>query len=164
MKFSIRTLLGILLLTGIIASIVASRYSPIKLKLGMDQAHVENLLRRSGAHDISDSMSTYTVIIPYDDETTPTAPPEPEFNPTGMWHLDSINLTIETEFTEEKLDKINVWDWSGREMDRYHHCLEYDSVSELTIPLMHASYRCNVLTTKNKGTNPPAHLSRTPQQ
>lgn len=163
MKFSIRTLLAVLLLAGVIAAIVASRYSPIKLKLGMDRSYVETLLQRSGAQDISDGMSTYTVTVPYADGTIPTNPPEPEFNPTGMWHLNSINLTVETEFTNGKLTDINVWDWSGREMDRYHHCLEYDSVSELTIPLMHASYRCKVLATKNKGANPPANLSRTPQ-
>ena len=72
-----------------------------------------------------------------------------------MWHLQSINLTFETEFVDGKLSEINVWDWAGRQLDRYHHLLEYDSVSELTVPVLHGTYRHKILETHNRGINPP---------
>ena len=153
MKFSIRALLAVLLLAAVVTAVIVSRYAPITLRIGMDRAEVENLLRRTGAEDLSDGMS-YTVIDANADGTTSNST-DADFNPTGMWHLSSINLTVETRFVEGKLAEINVWDWRGRQLDRYHHLLEYDSVSELIVPVMHGSYRCEILQTYNKGVNPP---------
>ena len=154
MKFSLRTLLVAVLLTAVVITVILYRYAPINLRLGMDRSRVENLLKHAGAEDISDGMSTYTVVVPNLDGTIPD-PVKAEFNPTGMWHLQSINLTFETEFVDGKLSEINVWDWAGRQLDRYHHLLEYDSVSELTVPVLHGLYRYKILETHNRGINPP---------
>ena len=173
MKLPIRPLLATLAFAAILIAIVVSRYALIEggtlrqaglpemetLTLGMDRDCVEDLLRNIGAEDISAGMSTYTVIVPYPEGTTsadyPDADPVNEFNPTGMWHLSTIDLTVETKFTDGKLSQINTWDWTGREMDRYHDFLEYDSVSELSIPVTQGAYSSEVIETYNQGVNPP---------
>ena len=157
MRLSLRVLFGAVLLAAVATAAVMSRYAPIHLSLGMDHARVERLLRHVGAEDISAGMSTYAVVVPCPDGTTSADYPAPDidFNPTGMWHISGIGLTVETEFDEEKLTEINVWDWTGRELNSYHHTLEFDSVSELIIPVGHLYYRATVLETHNKGVNPP---------
>ena len=157
MKFSLRTLLAILLLAAVVIAVLVSRRAAVHLKLGMEDSRVESLLRSVGAKDISDGMSTYYVL-----EYAAGGPPseyytDPGVNPVRMWHLPSIGLTIETEYDDAKLARINVWDWTGRQLNDYHHALEYDSVSELIIPVLHNSYRCEVLETHNQGVNPPAN-------
>lgn len=150
MNFSLRALLVLVLLASVATAVVLSRYSPINLRLGMDRSRVENLLRHAGAEDVSDGMSTYAVVVPNPGETTPD-PVNGEFNSTGMWHLASINLTFETEFADGKLAEIKVWDWTGRQLDRYHHAVEFDSVSELTVPVLHGTYRYKIIETNDRG-------------
>ena len=71
MKFSLRTLLVAVLLTAVVTTVILSRYAPINLRRGMDRSRVENLLKHAGAEDISDGMSTYTVVVPNLDGTIP---------------------------------------------------------------------------------------------
>lgn len=146
-------MLMVVCLIAILAAFILSRYAPVVIKKGMTRAQVETLLHRVGAEDLSDQLSTYTVVIPgiTVDSTT---------NRTGMWHLSSIDLTLETVFVDEKLEELYVWDWSGRKLDRYHHLLEYESTTELVIPLLHRSFRYKIVETHNRGVNPPARPTR----
>lgn len=157
MRYSLLAFLAVLHLAAVISAVVVSRYAPISLRLGLDRGTVEGLLRHAGAEDLSDGMSTYTVVVPNLDGTLPD-PVETKFNRTGMWHLASINLTIETEFVGGKLVAINLWDWTGRELDRYLHLIEYDSASELTVPVLHGTYSYKIVETHNPGINPPQRI------
>lgn len=124
MKVSLRTLLLILLVAGIACGTIASRYQPVGLRLGMKVSRVEESLRHLDAEDISDGMSTYLVVIPEDllEGAVPRNDIETSTNSTGMWHVSKLNITVETDYdVDGRLSAINVWDWTGRELNSYHH-------------------------------------------
>ena len=164
MNFSLRTLFTVMLFTAVLFAVVASRYAPVELRLGMSSTKVESLLNYVGADNISDEMSNY-FLTSYPRMTTAEEPadlthsfiddtPELGYNGITFWHLPNLNVTIGMVFSNEKLIQIDVWDLTGREMHAYD-LLEYDSVTSLEIPLMHASYRTEMLKKHNPGANPP---------
>ena len=158
MKYSIRTLLLLLLLCAVASTIVVSRFSPVEISLGMDFSRVEHLLLYVNAESDPGMQSTYSVSVPYKPGThTPIRKSsESSHNGTTMWHMPKLNITIGTVFVDDRLDEIEVWDWAGRKLDRYHHLLEYDVVTNLKIPILHRSYTAEVIRKENRGVNPPS--------
>ena len=129
-------------------AIAVSRYRPVNLELEMTQNDFESALLRLGAIDISEGMSVGT----FDGF-------EPEKNPPvrrgGIWKLSRQNLTIEASFENQRLKDLNLWDWTGRRLNSYHHVLEYDRVSSLTISLLQTRHSAERIETLNLGVNPP---------
>ncbi|MDB2686512.1 hypothetical protein N9Y42_04820 [Mariniblastus sp.] len=121
----------------------------------MDFSRVEYLLLYAGAESDFGMQSTYSVSVPYEPGTPVSKSSEPSNNGTTMWHLPKLNITIGTVFVDDRLDEIEVWDWTGRELDRYHHLLEYDVVTNLKIPILYRSYTTEAIKTENRGVNPP---------
>ena len=129
-------------------AIAVSRYRPVNLELEMTQNDFESALLRLGAIDISEGMSVGT----FDGF-------EPEKNAPvrwgGIWKLSRQNLTIEASFENQRLKNLNLWDWTGRRLNSYHHVLEYDRVSSLTISLLQTRHSAERIETLNLGVNPP---------
>ena len=155
MKFSLRILLVIVLFFGVTCAIIVSRFAPVEFTLGMKYDRVEDLMKYVGADDISDGMSTYSASVPYPDGLGPNDFPDTGANGNVMWHLPKLNITIGTVFNDDQLIEIDVWNWAGRELDRYHHVLEYDSVSSLKIPILHQNFQSELIEKHNLGVNPP---------
>ena len=133
---------------SVLMAVVASRYRPVHLELGMTQNNFESALLRLGAVDISDGMSVGNVKGFEPEENAPVSW-------GGIWELSRENLTIEASFENQRLTRLNLWDWTGRRLDRYHHALEYDRVSSLTISLLHPRHSAERIETLNFGVNPP---------
>jgi len=101
----------------------------VMLALKMSEIEVVAKLESIFAIDITDGMSK---LVPDwgDDDKTPVSDTPITWR---MWVVKSPNLSIETTFQEEKLVKLNVWDWRERKMTSYHHTMQYDSVSMLEV-------------------------------
>ena len=73
----------------------------------MARSYVETLIQGSGAQDVSDGMSTYTVIIPLADGTTPKQSPTlaRSAHSKGTREADSIESSLagrgDQEFNDE---------------------------------------------------------------
>ena len=81
-----------------------------------------------------------------------------------FWSADFSGRLDNTDFIglnelHSQNPTINVWDWTGRECDTYYHALEYDSASELTVPVLKGTYHAKILKVVNEGINPPVRNS-----
>ena len=147
-------LLTLVLFFAMVYAIVVFRFSPVVISVGMDYSRVEQLLLYAGG-DNSEVTSSYSVSIPYEPGKPARDYATLGHNGNTMWHLQKLNMTIGAVFIEDKLIEIDVWDWTGRELDRYHHLIEYDSVDNLRIPILQGSYSAKLLSRENRGVNPP---------
>ncbi len=151
MKYSLRALIILLVLSAMVLAYISSKYASVKIELGMKHARVVELLEYLGAEDITAGMSVNTI-----DDFPPPEGPSRGHTGSTMWHVSRANITIETVFEDDQLIALNLWDWSGRVLDRYHRLMEYDSISELRIPMLHRYHHAEILETHNIGKNPPA--------
>ena len=105
------------------------------ITLGMTESEVVASLEQLGANDISAEMSV-------------TAGARKSH---WMWDMDSPKISLETLFEKGSLKTLNLWDWRTRELNRYHHLMEYDEISEVTINPHRSEFTCDIVATHNPG-------------
>ncbi len=99
------------------ASVDAERSTAMTLKLGMPKSEVSRILHDLGADDRSAGM-----------QVTANAPKS-----DWVWRLTSPNITLETEYEDERLAVMDLWDWRGRKQTRYQSLMRHDRIASLTI-------------------------------
>ncbi|TWU60355.1 hypothetical protein Poly51_06300 [Rubripirellula tenax] len=115
------------------------------LSLGMTETDAVTQLKLVGATDISDGMQT---AIPYTGDAVADTPAA-NSSSWRMWSIDTPDASIETAFEHGKLTQLNYWDWRNRKMTSYHHTMEYDELSSLTINPKDNDFTATVVQTHN---------------
>ena len=84
------------------------------MKLGQSKEETLKILNAINANDISAGMQT-----------------EPYPTKEWMWASQKYDISIETNFQDNKLTRLCIWDWKGRKQSSYHHTMEYFEVSSV---------------------------------
>jgi hypothetical protein len=109
------------------------RATLFELKLGQTKEEVIQILSDINASDISAGIQT----DPY---------PTKEW----MWKSQKYDISIETSYQDNKLKRLCIWDWKGRNQSSYHHTMEYFEVSNVTFSQA-PQFSYQVMSVHNKG-------------
>ncbi|MEQ1906093.1 MAG: hypothetical protein ABL888_18045 [Pirellulaceae bacterium] len=181
MRFSRRRLFLLLLVVSIFFAIIAERYRPVRIAIGMSRATVEKRIKALGACDYWDYKQVYNVSVPVGEDRVEAFSESvdvelfsesvyvEEIGP--ILNLKERELSVEITYDNDVVELIRLWDYRGRDLPESYkganvpelEQIEYDLVAEFRMSQIRRDFNYDTIKTINKGVFPPKKQNEEPQ-